>query len=249
MIDPSFVGLYLDAMSAVLAIDTSTDACSVALALSGETRACHRIIPRAHNQHIFSMVDEVLAGLRLSSVDQFVCGIGPGSFTGLRIAVSVLQGLAWSLDKSVVPVCSLEAQAQSVLQEQQWSSGWLLSSTDAQIGQVYWRLFRIDPAVPGGLVAVGEPAISRPDRVELPSEVANLRVLGSGAVLKDQFTQLANSQVSDWLPDVRPHASTMAEQVLAFPSLEKAVAPSELIPRYVQQDIGWKKLSEQPRRD
>ena len=236
-------------MPAILAIDTSTDACSVALALPGETRACHRILPRAHNRHIFSMVDEVLAGAPLSSVTQFVCGVGPGSFTGLRIAVSVLQGFAWSLGLSVIPVCSLEAQARASQLSHNWQSGWLLSATDAQIGQIYWRLFRIDSEVPGGVAAVSEPMIAKPKDIVVGADVTNLRVVGSGAALREQFPTQFQDMVCEWLPDVRPHAHVIAQHVLAVPDTFAAVSAEQLAPRYVQQDIGWKKLSEQPRRD
>ena len=241
-------------MSAVLAIDTSTDACSVAFATSAKVIASHRIIPRAHNRHVFSMIDEVLEEVGLDRVDIFACGVGPGSFTGLRVAVGVVQGLAWSLCRPVVTACSLTLQAwsaQSVKDiKKNQEARWLLSATDAQIGQVYWRLFEKQGEA---LLPVTQPTMTKPGDIDLREQIDNERgglvVLGSGAALKSQFSIALQAQVCQWLPDVRPHAADFAERVVSQPQAFASIVPQQLKPHYVQQDIGWKKLSEQPRRD
>ena len=84
-------------MSALLALDTSTDVCSVACSLSDHLKEHTRLLPRAHNRHVLVMLEEVLEGRSPSDFDAIVCGVGPGSFTGIRVAVGVAQGLAWSL--------------------------------------------------------------------------------------------------------------------------------------------------------
>jgi tRNA threonylcarbamoyladenosine biosynthesis protein TsaB len=84
-------------MTRVLALDTATQACTLALWDGGELCLRHQLLARAHNRHILGMLFEVLQGRRLAdAVDIIACGVGPGSFTGLRVAVSVAQGLAWS---------------------------------------------------------------------------------------------------------------------------------------------------------
>jgi len=86
-------------MSRVLALDTATDACTLALCGEGDLRARHERLARAHNRHILGMLTDILAERSLASaVDVIACGVGPGSFTGLRVAVSVAQGLAWARD-------------------------------------------------------------------------------------------------------------------------------------------------------
>ncbi len=233
-------------MPAVLAIDTSTDACSVAFSNGASCNYSHRLLPRAHNRHILPMIDEVLAGRALGDVDIFACGLGPGSFTGLRIAASVIQGLAWALDRPVVGFCSLEAQARTALSAPGIDGEWLLSATDAQIGQLYWRLFHVDQGQP---IAVDDAAICRPTDLELPGYLTAVSVVGSGAALQADFSESLSQRAHQWLADTRPHARDMASHIALnneqFPVLE----PEQLAPRYVQQDIGWKKLSEQPRRD
>jgi len=231
-------------MSIVLAIDTSTEACSVALALPGEVRERHELLPRAHNRHILAMVKEVLREAPLSSVDQFVCGVGPGSFTGLRIGVSVAQGLAWSTSRLIVPVCSLTAQAWSALNILAEDTRWLLSATDAQIGQLYWRWFRVDA---GQLKPCGEPKISLPNEISPPDGPGSVAVVGSGCHYEGELPM--SDHVVTCYPDCRPHAALMAQHVQSENLEFQALAPEQLLPRYVQTDIGWKKLSEQPRRD
>ena len=229
-------------MPAVLAIDTSTDACSVAFASGESVRSAHRIIPRAHNQHIFHMIDEVLAGRELSAIDRFICGVGPGSFTGLRIAAGVVQGLAWSLDKPVIPICSLEAQARSTDVS---NARWVLSTTDAQIGQIYWRWFEYQGA---DLCPVGDPCVTTADSVMAPPDGGECVVVGSGCA--DHTGLRDNAALASciyWQPEIRPHAEAIARWAQVQTAVD-AVAPALLSPRYVQQTIGWKKLSEQPRR-
>ena len=88
----------------VLAIDTATNLCSVALVNDADIKEIQRDLPRAHNQHILTMIDELLEGQSLSeAVSVIACGVGPGSFTGIRVAVGVAQGLGWSLDLPIYP--------------------------------------------------------------------------------------------------------------------------------------------------
>jgi tRNA threonylcarbamoyladenosine biosynthesis protein TsaB len=143
----------------------------------------------------------------------------------------------------------LEAQARSSNVSHNGQTGWLLSATDAQIGQIYWRLFRIGSEVPSGMAAVSEPMIAKPQDIVVGADVTNLHVVGSGAALREQFPTQFQDMACEWLPDVRPHADVIAQHVLTAPDTFAAVAAEQLTPRYVQQDIGWKKLSEQPRRD
>ena len=235
-------------MHAVLAIDTATDACSVGLARGDDLVEIHRIIPRAHNRHILTMVDELLDGGALEDIDILACGLGPGSFTGLRIATSVVQGLAWSLDKPVVAMCSLELQARSVLANPEITQDNILSVIDAQIGQVYWRWFRF---VAGGLVPMSSATMSLPSDIINPDPLSPCTVVGSGAALRDEFSPALCAKVRRWLPEARPRGGVLARwtvETLRCSSKPELLRAADLSPHYVQETIGWKKLTEQPRR-
>ena len=98
----------------LLAIDTSTEACSAALVVNGELSFRYEFAPRRHAELILPMIDDLLADaeLSLTQLDGLGFGRGPGAFTGVRIATGVIQGLALSADLPVVPISSLAALAQ-----------------------------------------------------------------------------------------------------------------------------------------
>ena len=101
-------------MPTLLALDTSTEACSVALLHDGRRFSRHEVIPRLHAKRLLPMVQELLdeAGIALGAVDAIAFGRGPGAFTGVRIAIGVVQGLAFAPDKPVLPISYLAVMAQ-----------------------------------------------------------------------------------------------------------------------------------------
>ena len=102
-------------MTGILAIETATDACSVAVFVDGEISERYAIAPRQHSQLLFDMLEELLPGGNLadSGIQAIAYGSGPGSFTGLRIAASAVQGLAYSCDLPAIAVSTLTVLAQS----------------------------------------------------------------------------------------------------------------------------------------
>ena len=234
--------------ASVLAIDTATNLCSVALVNDANIKEIQRDLPRAHNQHILTMIDELLEGQSLSdAVSVIACGVGPGSFTGIRVAVGVAQGLGWSLDLPIYPFCSLEAQARATAHS---SGDLVLSAIDAQIGQVYWAWFASDGTM---LRPLTEPAVSKVADLTGPSgealdamAVNNVVIAGDGAKLIT--TEHSDGTFSRVHPEARPRPSLVALHLLDMPDDALLTQAHLLEPRYVQQDIGWKKLSEQGKR-
>ncbi|MDG1065695.1 MAG: tRNA (adenosine(37)-N6)-threonylcarbamoyltransferase complex dimerization subunit type 1 TsaB [Luminiphilus sp.] len=235
-------------MPALLSLDTSTDACSLAYRSGGNTAACHKLLPRAHNRHILAMLDEVIEGQSLTAIEGIICGVGPGSFTGLRVATGVAQGLAWSLNVPVIPFCSLMSQALAVHYENEAKEGYLLSTIEAQTGQFYWRLFDCRE---GAFHPVSEPSLGVSEY--LVAKVAecgahSLHIVGSAATLVRHLLDSTLPQQTEVSPVVRPRASAALQYVCENPGLCPSLAAEALQPLYVQTDIGWKKLAEQPRR-
>ena len=202
---------------------------------------------RAHNRHILGMLSAILNGRALAdAVDIIACGIGPGSFTGLRVAVSVAQGLAWSQDRPVHGFCSLAAQAQAAGHHGLLQDGdRVLSTIDAQIDQFYglWGEWR-----DGTFVTDGEAFVCAPEALFAESSRPASVVIGSGARYQERMSDDLTS-TAQWWPDVTPDARIMAE-LLGGGLLPLQLEPAHaLSPQYVQREIGWKKLSEQGRRD
>ena len=234
--------------ASVLAIDTATNLCSVALVNDADIKEIQRDLPRAHNQHILTMIDELLEGQSLSeAVSVIACGVGPGSFTGIRVAVGVAQGLGWSLDLPIYPFCSLEAQARATAHS---AGDLVLSAIDAQIGQVYWAWFISDGT---RLRALSEPAVSRVADLTGPSGEVIDAALANNVVVAGDASALITAEYSDVAfagvdSEARPRPSLAALHLLDAPDDQPVTQAHLLEPRYVQQDIGWKKLSEQGKR-
>ena len=155
--------------------------------MRGELRLRHELLARAHNRHILGMLSEVLEGRPLAdAVDVIACGIGPGSFTGLRVAVSVAQGLAWSQNIPVHGFCSLTAQVYSAGSARLLADGdRVLSSIDAQIDQLYglWGTWQGEQFIPDA-----EAFICPPEELLNSSSDQPVTLLGSGERYSGPFS-------------------------------------------------------------
>jgi tRNA threonylcarbamoyladenosine biosynthesis protein TsaB len=152
----------------LLAIETSGEACSVALSCSGEVRQRHQHAPLLHAELLLPAVRGLLdeAGVGLNQLDALVFGRGPGSFTSLRIGVGVVQGLAWGAELPVVPVSSLAAVAQQLV----WNCSAplhfparILVAVDARMNEVFHCTYAVDEL--GRLQELGPEEVSPPSAV------------------------------------------------------------------------------------
>ncbi len=128
-------------MAKILAVDTSTEACSAALLLGEKIDERFEIAPRRHTSLILPMVEDLLneQSMRLTDLDAIAFGQGPGSFMGLRIAVGVAQGLAFGANLPVVPVSSLQALAQAAYWKTSCKT--ILAGWDARMQAIYWGAY------------------------------------------------------------------------------------------------------------
>ena len=221
-------------MATVLALETSADACSVALSLDGDVLERHEILPRSHTRHILPMVDALLrnAGIRLENLDAIAFGRGPGSFTGLRVCASVVQGLAYAAALPCIPVSSLQALAMTAV-DAGLSAGYrdILSCVDARMNELYCGRFSLRDGIP---VLEGEEFLAAPEAVAWDSFVA-CRV-GSGW----SFAEMMQYSGAIEGLDLLPKASAVARLGELMFKAGQVVAPAEALPVYLRDDVAWR---------
>jgi len=153
----------------ILAIETSGAACSVALLMNNQFTQIHKIAPAEQAQLVLSIIDEILQQhhITLKDLDTLAFGCGPGSFTGVRIATSVIQGLSYATELPVIPISSLAALAQTVCADLGWKQ--IAVAVDARMNEIYWAGYQVNSQ---GLVElVGKEVLSVPENLILPSEI------------------------------------------------------------------------------
>lgn len=232
-------------MPILLAIDTATEACSVALYANGELREIHEVIPRQHSQRLFGMLQQLLpsGNLRSQGIDAIAYGCGPGSFTGLRICASAVQGLAYANSLSAVAVSTLTGQVYTAQRLGLVADGdWVLSTIDAHIGEFYWALYFMEGTTP---VLHHGPAVARPENFELPGSVAGVIGIGSGMNQLVAGSHLAGLQLQQSVPGLLPHARDLVPAALLQLDLGELQSAAQVAPVYVREEVSWKKLAEQ----
>ncbi len=223
----------------LLAVDTSSDACSVALLVGTEVREDFKLAPREHARLILPMVDMLLAEaeLSLSQLDAIAFGRGPGSFTGLRIAAGVAQGLAFGADLPVLPISTLAALAQGAHTDLGVTR--VLAALDAQMSEVYWGAYQINNA--GMMELYGAEQVCAPGDVVLP-DAGEWQGVGSGwkeygAALRERCGTLVHTV----LPERLPRAKDIA--LLGVTALQRglAVSAEQALPVYLRNQVAWAK--------
>jgi tRNA threonylcarbamoyladenosine biosynthesis protein TsaB len=217
----------------VLALDTATEACSAAVLTDTDLFGIFEEAGRGHAELILDMVDAVLreAGLVLGMLDGIAASIGPGAFTGVRISVSVAQGLAFGAQLPVVAVTTLEALA---LQAIRGGADQALACLDARMGEIYWGCFQADAE--RGLRACGTPAVGAAAGVSVPF-TGPFHGIGRGfgayPVLKALPGVIVTPGACAALPDARDMARLGAIRLAAGEGLD----PAELAPMYLRDKV------------
>lgn len=223
----------------LLAIDTATEALSVALWLDGECLERYAVVTREHAAQLPLWVPAVLAeaGVSLRQLDALACGIGPGSFAGTRIGVSYVKGLALGLDRPVVGVTSLAMLAQAALAEH--PDAIALAAIDARMDEVYFAACRLD--ADGVAVAVDEPQVGPATAITLPAD----RTGGSlwvgcgsgwathGAALRARLATAPQQMAAD----AYPHAASAFPAALAALARGEATDAGALVPAYLRNRV------------
>ena len=222
----------------LLAIDTSTEACSAALLIDGAITERYRVAPREHTRLILPMIDELLseAELTVAGLDGVAFGRGPGAFTGLRIAAGVIQGIAFAADLPVAPVSSLAALAQGAHRETGASR--VLAAIDARIQEVYWGIYLCDDA--GHVRLVGDEAVSAPDRVSVPDGDGWVGAGSGWGSYSEPLQRRLGGRLAGWDERRYPRARDVA--VLGADGVERGatVSAEGALPVYLRNKVAVK---------
>ena len=222
----------------ILAIETATDACSCALEYSGTIVSRHAVEPRRHTELLLAMIDAVLeeAGAGLGGLDAIAFGRGPGSFTGLRIACSVAQGLGFGAGCPLVAVSTLQVVAAGMYRSQETPR--VLVALDARMGEVYWGGFEWNGVT---MAPACDECVVAPNAVHVPAGGA---WAGAGPGWAAHRAVL-DERVADRLggPPESVDAARLPEAIdmliparLAFES-GSAVAPEDAAPAYLRRNV------------
>jgi tRNA threonylcarbamoyladenosine biosynthesis protein TsaB len=217
----------------ILALDTSTEACSVALLLDGDVRLRDKITERSHAELVLPMVDALLAeaGLALGDLDGIAFGRGPGAFTGLRIAAGVVQGLAFGADLKVAPVSSLAAVAAQV---EALPGAVVLVCNDARMGEVYWGVFRLE--ADGIVCPLGPESVSAPARVGEGAPIAS-HAAGNALLRHPVLAERLTAQGLQLHEALLPRADAVARLGARVLAAGEGLAADQALPVYVRDDV------------
>jgi tRNA threonylcarbamoyladenosine biosynthesis protein TsaB len=224
----------------ILALDTSTEFLSLALSLDGRVFSRDIHAGQSHSTQILPVLRELLdeAKVSLNDLDGIAFGAGPGSFTGLRIACGVAQGLAFGSNLPVVEVSTLEALAQQSGEQK------VITCLDARMGEVYYAAYEKNGQVWNEVHA---PALYKPDQV--PALIGNDWVgIGTGWTAYSEALQQAYAHQLKTAPlteNVHPTAVAIAELALPLFAAGKAKPAHEVAPIYIRNKVALK-TSERP---
>lgn len=214
----------------LLAIETSTEACSVAVYADGQVFARHELAPRRHTQLVLPWADELLAeaGLAKSQLDAIAVGRGPGAFTGVRLAIALVQGLALALDRPVLPVSTLAVLAMQGQGEN------ILAAIDARMGEIYVGEFIRDN---DGLVsAAGPETLCAPSEAPIPD--GPRQGVGSGFAAGDgALAARLGDRLSGFDAGALPQASDLARLAVRAWQRGEAIAADLLEPAYLRDKV------------
>lgn len=222
----------------VLSLDTTADICSIAVEVDGTLVSFHERRPREHAKIVLPEIQKLCEsqGILPGELDRVVFGRGPGSFTGVRIAAGVSQGLAFAAECSIVPVSTLQSLAFAV-REQARTEIW--AALDARMHEIYFARFQMGES--GLPELIDEEVVTPPSAisVRVPEDVV---LVGNGwqtdyDYSPDVASVIDNRWLEPSLPDAKDHLA-LAE-ILISKQMAKEIAPEDAIPTYLRDKVTW----------
>ncbi|GGI86450.1 tRNA (adenosine(37)-N6)-threonylcarbamoyltransferase complex dimerization subunit type 1 TsaB [Shewanella gelidii] len=230
------MSIEANSQNTVLALDTCTEMCSVAICHHGQVFSQIQDAPREHSQRLLPMVQDVLeqASLKLSDIDVIAYGRGPGSFTGIRICTSMTQGLALGQELPVIGISTLAAMAQAAIASIQAQQ--VIAAIDARMGEIYVAQFVNDKGI---AKLVGQEQVCAPDHFCCALDKSlPIHICGTGF---DAYPELIGNQVLVEAAKY-PNAANMLPLAAQGIAANQTTTVDELAPIYLRDTVTWKKL-------
>ena len=227
----------------LLAFETATEACSVALYLDGAVLERFEVAPRRHTELALPWARGRCwprPGVARTQLDAIAVGRGPGAFTGVRLAIAIAQGIALALDLPVVPVSTLAALAMQAGGERR------IAAIDARMGEVYLAAFAREG---GGLVALSEEVVVRPDAALVP-DGDGWRGVGTGFAAAEGALQLRlQGRLATVDAQALPRAADVARLAAPVFAAGGGIAPERAEPAYLRNDVALTLVEQRALRD
>lgn len=229
----------------LLAIDTATEACSVALWLDGAIYERYELTGREHSRLLPAMLHGLVAecGIDLSQIDCIASGVGPGSFAGVRIGVGFVKGLALGLDCPVVPVSSLAMLAQGAIRLH--GAEHVLAAIDARMNEVYFCRYA---AVDGLAAAQGEALVSPPAALALQAEGAYAAIGSGWKTHLEALRERTGARLEPLDGEALPHARDALPLAQREFADGRAIGAGELLPVYLRNRVALTKVEQEAAR-
>ncbi|HEY0635083.1 MAG TPA: tRNA (adenosine(37)-N6)-threonylcarbamoyltransferase complex dimerization subunit type 1 TsaB [Gammaproteobacteria bacterium] len=223
----------------LIAIETSTEACSAALLIDNQVVESYRLAPRQHTELILPMLDELLAQAEVArtQLDAVAFGRGPGAFTGVRIATGVTQGIAFALDIPVVPVSTLAALAHGAWRDTGQSK--IATAIDARMEEVYWGCYQIEAS--GRATLRGEEQVCAPLQVTLPPGQGWFGAGSGWGVYGATLQAHLGDRLNGYAAERFPHAYDIALLGATLWQAGQAVSAEAALPVYLRDQVVQKK--------
>ena len=233
----------------LLAFETATEACSVALWIDGDVRERFEVAPRRHAELVLPWAEQLLAeaGIAQSQLDAIAVGRGPGAFTGVRLAIALAQGIALALDRPVVPVSTLAALAMRAKQRGMRRT----SRRPRRHRRAHGRgLFRRIPHRDSAPLAISEERVSPPEAITLPDDDTRWLGVGTGFAAADgALRRDLDERLLAVDATALPHAADVADLAAAAFARGEALPPERLEPAYLRDHVALTLVEQQARRD
>lgn len=238
----------------ILALDTSLNACSVAIQVDDKIIMHHEIAPQKQSELILPMIEAILSevGVELAQLDAIALGSGPGSFTGIRLATSIVQGLCLGAKLKAIPISTLQIMAQTLYRKHKIENA--LIGIDARMKQIYWSAYTCKSTgnkLTGRQKIVNkimQPIIAdclcTPDNPKIEAQMQDLIWTGVGSAWQaygDVLKNVCNSKSlqlgSELYLNLMPEAQDLLDLAIHAYNLNQTVSTKQLLPAYLQNEL------------